>query len=96
MLVFPEGFWHFLQNGPKDSAVPQAIQLLPVVLIVGQLIVSLRRTFQQIPFVSYGLSFHSRYVANIKFMTNAVGVIGNGYNEVLNPIHTRYIQFSGC
>jgi len=96
MLVSLEGSWHFLQNRSTDSALPQAIQLLSVILIVGQLIVSFWRAFRQIPFASYGLSFHSRYVANIMFMTNAVGVIGDGYKEVISPIYTRYLLFSGC
>lgn len=96
MLVFQGGFWQFLQNGSKDFVISEAIQLLPVVLIVGQLIVSLRRALRQISFSSYGLSFHSRYVANINFMTNAVGVIGNGYNKVNNPIYTRCIHSFRC
>ena len=89
MLVFQEYLWQFFQNVSKDSTALKALQLLPLMLIVGQLILSCSRSFQQITFSSYGLSFHSRYLANINFMTNAVGVIQNGYAKVLNPIQTR-------
>lgn len=81
MVVFQEAFWNYLENGFKDASTSHMFQLLPIVLIVGQVIVSLRRAFRQIPFSSYGLSFHFRYIANINFMTNAIGVIGNGYNR---------------
>lgn len=96
MLVFREGFWQFLQNSSKGSAVSQAAQFLSVILIVGQLIVSLRRALRQISFPSYGLSFHSRYVANVSFMTNAIGVIEDGYSKVLNSVYQCDIYALFC
>lgn len=95
MLVFQEGLWQFLPVSRKDFTVPEAGRLLLVALILGQLTVSLRRTLRQISFSGYGLSFHSRYVANVNFMTNAVGVIGKGYNKVSNSLCTRFVCV-GC
>lgn len=96
MSVFQERFWQPLQTDSIESTLFKAIHLLPVALIVGQLIVSLRRAFRQISFSSHGLSFHSRYVANLNFMTNAVGVIENGYSKVTDTIYTRCLQSCGC
>lgn len=58
------------------------IQFLPAILVLGQLLVSSSRALRKISFASYGLSFHSRYAANVNFMTDPVGLIGNGYNKV--------------
>ena len=88
MSVFQEGFWQLLETGLKDCTVSKVVHLLPLFLIVGQLIISLRRAFRQIKFSSYGLSFHSRFIANISFMTNAIGVIENGYNKVIKTVYT--------
>ncbi|KAI1670823.1 cytochrome P450 monooxygenase [Pyrenophora tritici-repentis] len=56
-------------------------KFIPAVLFLCQLLVSSARALRKISFVSYGISFHSRYAANVNFMTNAVGVIGNGYDK---------------
>ena len=64
-----------------------------ILLVFGQVLVSSVRALRKIPFVSYGLSFHSRYVANITFMTNAVRVIGNGYDMVAPQTSRIYWLF---
>jgi hypothetical protein len=84
MSAFSTDFWHTL---PRDTPLLSYflyVSLLPVViaLVFGQLLVSSARALRKISFVTYGLSFHSRYAANIHFTTNAVRVIGNGYDEV--------------
>lgn len=86
MLVFPEGLWQYWLGSETASAVTKGVQLLLVLALVGQIIVSLERALCQVSFASYGLSFHSRYLANIAFTTNAVGVIEKGYKQVSNPI----------
>jgi ent-kaurene oxidase len=82
MLSFQQSFWCLLPSNSRDADVSDVIQLLPVILIVAQIVVSLGRALRKISFSGYGLSFHSRYAANISFLTNAVGVIGKGYNKV--------------
>ena len=96
MLALQEGFRELLQKGPESSAIPLATQLLSAVLILGQLIISLRRALRQTSFSSYGLSFHSRYIANINFMTNALGVIGNGYSKVKALDLSQRVHSSRC
>jgi hypothetical protein len=77
-----EDFHRLLPVNWQDGSFSLTVQLLPWILILSQLLVSLRRILRKISFSSYGLSLHSRWFANISFMTNAVGVIAQGYNKV--------------
>lgn len=82
MFVFSPDFWQTLLTDPPVSSSCAYFTLLPAILVLGQLLVSSARALRKISFASYGLSFHSRYVANVNFMTNANGVIGSGYKKV--------------
>jgi hypothetical protein len=81
MLSLQQTLLDFLPNDLKISDGSKVIKLLPFVLIIIQLAVSFGRAVRKISFSSHGLSFHSRYVANINFLTNAVGVVEKGYNK---------------
>jgi hypothetical protein len=78
MFVLSIDFWRTLLREPQIPSLSALFQ----VLVLVQLLVSSARSLQKIPFASYGLSFHSRYAANLSFMTNAVSIIGNGYDKV--------------